>query len=140
VVALDIPEELVRPGLSCTAKITTATRTHALAIPIQALTVRQKGDLEVKKPGVAMAASTDPAAAKAAKEEVQGVFVVRGDKAVFQKVDTGITGATDIEVLSGLKDGDQIVTGSYKVIRTLRPNAKIKVDNKAPVMAASSEG
>jgi HlyD family secretion protein len=65
--------------------------------------------------------------------------VVQGEKAVFQKVDTGITGSTDIEVLSGLKEGDQIVTGSYKVIRTLRPNAKIKVDNKAPVIAATNE-
>ena len=140
VIALDIPQDLVRPGLSCTSKITTATRPHALSIPIQALTVRQKGDLEVKKPGAPMAANTDPAAVKAAKEEVQGVFVVQGEKAVFQKVDTGITGATDIEVVSGLKEGDQIVTGSYKVIRTLRPNAKIKVDNKVPVVTATNEG
>jgi HlyD family secretion protein len=139
VIALDIPQDLVRPGLSCTSKITTATRAHALSIPIQALTVRQKGDLEVKKPGAPIPVNPDPAAVKAAKEEVQGVFVVQGEKAVFQKVDTGITGATDIEVLSGLKEGDQIVTGSYKVIRTLRANAKIKVDNKAPVVTATNE-
>jgi HlyD family secretion protein len=139
VIALDIPQDLVRPGLSCTSKITTATRPRALSIPIQALTVRQKGDLEVKKLGAPTPVNNDPAAAKAAKEEVQGVFVVQGEKAVFQKVDTGITGSTDIEVLSGLKEGDQIVTGSYKVIRTLRPNAKIKVDNKAPVIAATNE-
>jgi HlyD family secretion protein len=61
------------------------------------------------------------------------VFVVKDGKAVFQKVDTGITGATDIEVLNGLKDDDQIITGSYKTIRTLRNEAKVKVDNKAPV-------
>jgi HlyD family secretion protein len=139
VIALDIPQDLVRPGLSCTSKITTATRAHALSVPIQALTVRQKGDLEVKKPGAPIPVNPDPAAVKAAKEEVQGVFVVQGEKAVFQKVDTGITGATDIEVLTGLKEGDQIVTGSYKVIRTLRPNAKIKVDNKAPVVTATNE-
>ncbi len=132
VVALDIPQDMVRPGLSCTAKITTATRARALAIPIQALTVRQKGDLQPKKPGAAP--PTDPAIIKANKEEVQGVFVVQGEKAVFKPVQTGITGATDIEVLSGLAEGDQIVTGSYKVIRTLRPDAKIKVDNKAPVI------
>ncbi len=132
VVALDIPQDMVRPGLSCTAKITTATRSRSLAIPIQALTVRQKGDLQPKKPGAVPA--TDPAAIKANKEEVQGVFVVQGEKAVFKPIQTGITGATDIEVLSGLGEGDQIVTGSYKVIRTLRPDAKIKVDNKAPVV------
>jgi HlyD family secretion protein len=135
VVALDNPPEDVRPGLSCTAKVTTATRQHTLTIPIQALTIRQKGDLEPKpKNGtVVQAAKFDPAAEKARKEEIQGVFVVSANKAQFRKVETGITGATDIEVLSGLKEGDEIVTGSYQVIRTIRPDASVKVDNKAPV-------
>jgi HlyD family secretion protein len=133
VVALDNPPDEIRPGLSCTAKITSATRDKALTIPIQALTVRQKGDLEAPPKGGVQAASTpDPATQKARKEEIQGVFVVEGEKAVFRKVDTGITGATDIEVVSGLKQGDEIVTGSYQVIRTLRNQARIKVDNKAP--------
>jgi HlyD family secretion protein len=132
VVALDVPEDRIRPGLSCTAKITTATRREILTIPIQALTIRQKGDLEPKKPG--QAPPTNPAVLKAMKEELQGVFVVQGEKAVFKVVGTGITGATDIEVTSGLKDGDQIVTGSYQVIRTLRNDAKVKVDNKVPVV------
>lgn len=133
VIALDIPPDLVRPGLSCTAKITTATRAHVLAIPIQALTIRQKGQLEQPKPGKKKPeAPMDATAQKAAKEELQGVFVVNAGKAEFREVKTGITGATDIEVLSGLKDGDQIVTGSYQVIRTLRNEAKVKVDNKAP--------
>jgi HlyD family secretion protein len=70
---------------------------------------------------------------KAKKEEIQGVFVVSAGKAAFRKVETGITGATDIEVTSGLKDGEEIITGSYKVIRTLRNDAKVKIDNKAPV-------
>jgi HlyD family secretion protein len=65
------------------------------------------------------------------------VFVIKDGKAVFEKVDTGITGATDIEVLGGLKEGDQIVTGSYKVIRTLRNEARVKVDNKPPVKTES---
>ncbi len=140
VIALDNPPDEIRPGLSCTGKITTATRTAALTIPIQALTVRQKGELEAPPPGgkdkkaVQAASRPDPAAEKARKEEVQGVFVIEGDKAVFRKVETGITGATDIEVLNGIKDGDQVITGSYKVIRTIRSNAKVKVNNevKAP--------
>jgi HlyD family secretion protein len=134
VVALEVPENSIRPGLSCTAKITTATRHDALTIPIQALTIRQKGDLQPKKPGQPPPANLKPADLKAMKEEVQGVFVVNGEKAVFRPVATGITGATDIEVTSGLKPGDQIVTGSYQVIRTLKNDAKVKVDNKAPVM------
>ncbi len=145
VVALDNAPEDIRPGLSCTAKITTATRQKVLTIPIQALTIRQKGDLEPKpKDGKETKAAKegkgaviDPAVEKAKKEEIQGVFVISGEKAEFRKVDTGITGATDIEVTTGLKDGDEIVTGSYKVIRTMRNEAKIKVDNKAPVKTES---
>jgi len=134
VLALDNPPDEVRPGLSATAKITTATRKTALTIPIQALTVRQKGDLEPeKKGGVQAASKPDPAAEKARKEELQGVFVVANGKAVFRKVDTGITGATDIEVLTGLKDGDEIVTGSYKAIRTIRNDTKVKVNNEIKV-------
>jgi HlyD family secretion protein len=136
VVALTNPPPEIRPGLSCTAKVITATRKNVLSIPIQALTVRQKGDLEPQSDGVRAASQpSDPAAERARKEELQGVFVIRGEKAVFQKVNTGITGATDIEVLDGVKEGDEIITGSYKVIRTLRTDAKIKVDNKAPKKA-----
>ena len=79
VIAMDDPPEGIRPGLSCTAKITSATRQKALTIPIQALTIRQKGDLEEKPKtsgGAAAAPKLDPAAEKARKEEVQGVFVV----------------------------------------------------------------
>jgi HlyD family secretion protein len=142
VIALDNPPEEIRPGLSCTAKITTATRKNVLSIPIQALTVRQKGQLEPKpaKGKVVQAAATksDPVAEKAKKEELQGVFVVSGGKAVFKKVETGITGATDIEVVSGLGEGDQIVTGTYQVIRTILNEAQVKVDNKTPVVATKS--
>jgi HlyD family secretion protein len=136
VIAMDDPPEEIRPGLSCTAKITTATRKNSLTIPIQALTIRQKGDLEVKPktgPASVTAVKLTPAEEKARKEEVQGVFVIAGGKAEFRKVETGITGATDIEVLSGLKEGDEIVTGSYQVIRTLRNEAQVKVDNKSPM-------
>jgi HlyD family secretion protein len=73
----------------------------------------------------------DPASRKAAKAELQGVFIVQNGKATFREVKTGISGATDIEVLSGLKEGEEIVTGSYQVIRTIQNEAKIKVDNKA---------
>jgi HlyD family secretion protein len=133
VIALDAPPSEIRPGLSCTAKVTTATRQKSLTIPLQALTVRTKGDLEPEKKGdKVQAASFTPAQEKARKEELQGVFIVKDGKAEFRKVETGITGATDIEVLSGLKEGEEIVTGSYKIIRTMRNETKIKVDNKSP--------
>ncbi len=141
VVALDQPPAEIRPGLSCTAKITTATRERALAIPIQSLTIRIAADLEVKKKGAASSATSAQAAAKTdsskaerdkKKEEIQGVFVISGGKCLFRRVTTGITGASDIEVLSGLKENEEIITGSYKVLRTIRPEAAVKVDNTAP--------
>jgi HlyD family secretion protein len=137
VVAMDDPPPEIRPGLSCTAKITTATRANVLTIPIQALTVRQRGDLEKPAPvnssNAQAAPKVDPVAGKAKKEELTGVFVVHAGKAEFRKVETGITGATDIEVSNGLQDGDEIVTGTYQVIRTIKNGAQVKVDNKPPV-------
>ncbi len=127
VIALQNPPANLHPGLSATAHITTAKRGGVLAIPIQALTIRERGDLnpDKKKSSVQAAApsGSNP------KEELQGVFVVRNKNAVFVPVVTGISGPTDIEVTSGLKDGDEIVTGSYKVLRTLRNGASVKVDN-----------
>jgi HlyD family secretion protein len=136
VVTLQDPPEDLRPGLSATAKITTATRGNALTIPIQALTVRRQADLvpQSEKGSVQAAAPpTDAAKEKEKdKQEIQGVFILRNHKAEFAPVDTGIAGTTDIEVIKGLQAGDEIVTGSYKVLRTLRPGSSVKVDNAEP--------
>ncbi len=141
VVTLDNPPDNLRPGLSTTAKIQTAEKKKALAIPIQALAVRARKDLEEaakeaskkgSETGVTLAAAKPDTSTDPKKDEIQGVFVVRSKKVEFVQVETGITGVTDIEVTSGLKEGDEIVTGSYKALRTLRPSATVKVDNKAP--------
>jgi HlyD family secretion protein len=140
VVTLDQPPDNLRPGLSTTAKIKTAEKKNVLAIPIQALAVRSRKDLEEaakeasKKggPSVTLAASKPASSTDPKKDEIQGVFVVRAKKAEFVQVETGITGVTDIEVLNGLRENDEIVTGSYKALRTLRPGTTVKVDNKAP--------
>lgn len=134
----DAPESL-RPGLSCTAKIQTAHRANALTIPIQAVAVRTQEELnQAAHPGanVTLAATADELSAE--KKEIQGIFVVRGNKAVFVPVKTGITGTTNIEVTDGLKAGDQIVTGSYQVLRTLKPGASIKIDNSVAKEEGSS--
>ena len=135
----DAPLDL-RPGLSTTAKITTATRSNALAIPIQALTLRSKDQIDQQNnpPGSVHAAApaAKEVASKSKKEDdVQGVFVLRSKKALFVPVSTGITGTTDIEVLDGLKEGDEVITGSYKVLRTLRPGSSVKIDNTVPKKA-----
>jgi HlyD family secretion protein len=66
------------------------------------------------------------------KEDVPGVFVIRNKKAEFVPVTTGIAGTSEMEVLSGLKDGDEVITGSYKILRTLRSGSGVKVDNSVP--------
>ncbi len=138
VVTLQSPPDNVRPGLSTTAKIKTAEKKDVVAIPIQALAVRSRKDLEeaaknAKKNGnVTLAAPPPPAAGDPKKDEVQGVFVVNGKKAAFRPVETGISGITDIEITKGLQAGDEIVVGSYKALRTLKPEATVKIDNSAP--------
>ncbi len=139
VVTLTDPPAELRPGLSSTAKITTATRSSVLSIPIQAITVRTQADLVPKdkdagkgKNNNVEAATSAPVEASKQKEEVQGVFAIRNKKAVFVPVDTGISGTTDIEVTKGLQEGDEVITGSYKVLRTLKPGTSVKIDNSAP--------
>ena len=145
VVTLENPPENLRPGLSTTAKVKTAERKDVIGIPIQALAVRSRKDLEEaaknsKKNGnVTLAAPPPPAAGDPKKDEVQGVFVVNGKKAIFRPVETGISGVTDIEITKGLQPGDEIVVGSYKALRTLKPEAMIKVDNAAPKKTEDSQ-
>jgi len=138
VVTVNDPPQDLRPGLSTTAKITTAARGGVLSIPIQALSIRSKAQLEQEKsaPGsvhAAAPASKETASKdKDAQQDVQGVFVIRNKKAEFVPVTTGITGTSDIEVLSGLKEGDEIITGSYKILRTIRSGSSVKIDNSVP--------
>jgi HlyD family secretion protein len=133
VVTLQNPPEDLRPGLSSTARITTATRSHVVAIPIQAITIRRKADLETANEKGSVQAAPPPVNGTRERrdEEMQGVFVIRNKKAEFVPVQTGITGTSDIEVLSGLREGDEIVTGSYKVLRTMKPGTSVKIDNSA---------
>ncbi len=138
VVTISNPPENLRPGLSTTAKIKTAEKKNVLAIPIQALAVRTRKDLEDAaknakgSSGVTLAAPPPAAPGDPKKDEIQGVFVVNGKKAFFRPVETGISGVTDIEVTKGLQPGDEIVIGSYKALRTLKPESPVKVDNSAP--------
>ena len=134
VVTVDNAPSSIRPGLSSTAKIQTAQKKDVLTIPIQALAIRSQKEIEEaksgKSDGVTLAASRPAGAGQ--KQDITGVFVLRGKKVEFIPVQTGISGVTDIEITSGLREGDEIVTGSYKALRTLKPGASIKVDNTAP--------
>jgi HlyD family secretion protein len=141
-VTLTDPPPDLRPGLSTTAKITTAARNNVLTVPIQALSMRSKAQLQQEKstPGSVHAAapapkevaSKDKSSNKDQKQDIQGVFIIRNKKAEFVPVATGIAGTSDIEVVNGLQEGDEVITGSYKILRTLRPGSGVKIDNSVP--------
>jgi HlyD family secretion protein len=147
VVTLDNPPPGLRPGLSTTAKITTATRQNAVTIPIQALTIRTRRQLEeeeINKSGkgkAKAATSQTPTSAKdkdKGKEEVQGAFVLKDGRAVFTPIESGIMGQSDMEVLKGVQANDEIVSGPFSVLRTLKNHTKVKVDNSALKPAGST--
>ncbi|MGB3628680.1 MAG: efflux RND transporter periplasmic adaptor subunit, partial [Terracidiphilus sp.] len=132
----------LRPGLSCTAKITTAHKNGVLSLPIQALTMHDPATDNAKSSGSVQAASA-PSGTAAKSNPVQGVFVVQKDpsgrlRAKFVPVTTGITGATDIEVLSGLSAGQEVVTGPYQTLRNLKGGALLKRDTAKPVTTSTS--
>jgi HlyD family secretion protein len=132
----------LRPGLSCTAKITTAHKPDTLTIPIQALVQRNLAEEDKLFANKGKASSAAPVPGQSSTL-VQGVYLVADDKGRlrthFVPVTTGITGATDIEVLSGLKAGDELVTGHYKVLRTLKSGIAVKRDNSVAAITPTDD-
>jgi len=144
VITLEDPVPDVRPGFTCTAEITTATRPRVLAVPIQALTVREllydPKDTLVREPppprpsrfrlfGRAPAASAAPSEPPPGHErrETEGAFVLRDDRAVFVPVKVGIAGERYFEVLSGLAENDRVITGPFSSIRELPDGAEVRL-------------
>ena len=142
VVMLDEEVPEVRPGFTCTADITTATRHHVEAVPIPAVAVRElvydaKGQI-VKEPRAdkrrRRTTDTGPSAAELepgqTRKETEGVFVVREGRAEFVPIKMGIAGDKFFELLHGLKDGDQVITGPYNSVRGIADGDLVKVDNR----------
>jgi HlyD family secretion protein len=141
-VVITIDEEVpdVRPGFTCTAEITTATRNNVVSVPIQALTVREmlyndKGELVREEPQrrrrgnaveTPVSASNEPPPGHTRKE-TEGVFVVTGGRGVFTPVKVGIAGEQYFEVLSGLKAGEQVITGPFNSVRELSDGGEVKL-------------
>jgi HlyD family secretion protein len=129
----------IRPGMSASVDITTDSRSDVLNVPIQAVVMREeKSDTltseEEEKEGAV--ASTDSGSVKGEKrgkkekKEVEGVFLAVDGRAKFVQIATGIADQQNIEIVSGINDGDQVVTGSYKILRTLKDGDKVKVTEK----------
>ncbi len=116
VVTLDDPSRKLKPGLSASADIVVAERKQVLAVPISALVLRDKPQ-------------TDKTAPAEAKEE-EGVFVVESERVKFVPVSKGITGGMMIEIVSGLQEGQSLVTGPYASLRGLKDGVLIKTETK----------
>ena len=124
------PPAQTRPDFSATAKIITDTRPHALAIPIIALTIRENGP--VSNGGDSAAAVGKTAVKEVGKKDADGVFVVGADnKVTFRPVKVGIAGEQYFEVLSGLKPGEKIVSGTYQAIRDLKDGTVVRAAKPA---------
>lgn len=104
----------LRPGMSATATITTDMRENVIAIPPAALVERDPEE-------VGQSASAD-----GQKKRLQGVFVVEGNRAVFRPVEVGISGEMEVEIVSGLEEGTEVIVGPYRELRTLKPGAIVK--------------
>ena len=141
-VMVDEPIPEVRPGFTCTADITTATRKEVVSVPIPAVAVREliydaSGQIvkepktDKKRRGVDAAATMSSTELKPGqtRKETEGVFAVRDNKAEFVPIKMGIAGDKYFEVLSGLKSGDQVITGPYNSVRGMSDGDLIKVDN-----------
>lgn len=132
VVTLDQASDDLRPGLSCTAKVTTAHKPDTLTIPIQALVQRSIPEEQALFANKGKPATGAVQASGKQPTLTQGVYLLVDNsgslRAKFVPVVTGITGTTEIEVVNGLHAGDEIVTGHYKVLRTLKSGVAVKHD------------
>jgi len=134
-VELKNPPVDTRPDFSATAKIVTATRKQVLSIPIIALTVRENESLPSGDSAVTVGRTP---AKEVGKRDVEGVFIVGTDnKVTFRPVKVGIAGERHFEVLTGLQNGEKIVSGTYQAIRELKDGALVKVSTPTPAAGAA---
>ncbi|MGB5139577.1 MAG: efflux RND transporter periplasmic adaptor subunit, partial [Candidatus Zixiibacteriota bacterium] len=128
----------IKPGMTATADITTAKQKDVLYVPIQAVVMRpEKVDTldkapekepesgviaaEVTKDGVTSTGQDEP-------KEIEGVFKIVDGAAKFVRVKTGISDQQNVEIKEGLALDEQIISGSYKILRTLEDGAKVKIE------------
>jgi len=142
VVVLDETVPNVRPGFTCTADITTAIRKNVVSAPIPAVAVREviydaNGQLvrqprvdKRRRPAVEPVASAEELKPGQTRKEVEGVFVIRSNRAEFEPIKLGVAGERYFEVTSGLQAGDQVITGPYNSVRGMADGDAVKIDTK----------
>lgn len=128
-----IPDDLwngLRPGMTATTVITTATKQDVISVPLQAV-IEKPAPTPTPGTNAPKGAAPTPASGEKPKD-VKGVYLVENNKVRFQPVETGLTGESEIEITSGLKEGQEVITGPSRVMRTLKDNATIKKSTGKP--------
>jgi HlyD family secretion protein len=113
----------IKPGMTASVDINTAQRADAIRIPSSAVVMRPEGTEkeEISKGPVKTDAKADEASAMTVKKkDIDGVFIVKGAQARFVPVKTGIRDQQFVEIISGISNGDSIITGPYKTLRTIK--------------------
>jgi HlyD family secretion protein len=129
----------LRPGMSATATISTDRRENVIVVPLQALVERDPDQIKTGSGAAPKPTPQNQNQNPKDKKPVKGVFAIQNNKTVFTAVETGITGDNDIEIKSGLNEGQEIVTGPYRQLRTLKNDQAIKREDKNK-KAASGAG
>jgi HlyD family secretion protein len=120
-----------RPGMTATVDIITQTKTNVLAVPISSVVV--KSDTAAVKDITAEGPLEDKKASPKSDKKFECVFVKVGDKAKIRIIKTGIQDDTNIEVMSGLKPGDVVITGPYTTVsKELNSGDKVKAKTNTP--------
>jgi HlyD family secretion protein len=129
----DIPDDVrngLRPGMSATANITTKVKNNVLAVPLQSIV--EKSPTPAGSPSPVAGSQPTPQAPGEKPKEQKGVYVLEGNKVKFVQVETGITGESDIEVLSGVQSNMEVITGPSRVLKTLKEGQTVKRQTKKP--------
>jgi len=129
----DLPDEVrgaLRPGMTATATVTTKTKQNVLAVPLQAIV--EKAPTPTPAPPGGQGASPQPSTPAEKPKEIKGVYVLDGKKVKFVPVETGITGESDIEVVSGLQPNVEVITGPSRVLRTLKEGDSVQRQQQKP--------
>jgi HlyD family secretion protein len=113
----------LRPGMSATAEITTNVAENVIAVPLQAIVEKREDEKAANSALPGDGAGTD-------KQRILGVFILDGNKAKFVEVEPGIIGQSDRQIISGLKEGDEVITGPSRVLNSLKDGSAVKRQNK----------
>jgi HlyD family secretion protein len=138
----NVPDDIrngLKPGMSATATITTQVKNNVVAVPLQAIVEKSPTPQGSPAAGGSSAAPSAPTTGEKPKD-IKGVYVLEGNKVKFFEVTTGITGESDIEILSGVQPNMEVITGPSRVLKALKEAQTVKRLVRKPGDSNSNSG